>query len=50
MPEIVRFVLRLPTDIHAELAEWAKEEGRSLHGQILYLLRRLLEDRKRDRS
>lgn len=48
MPEIIRFVLRLPPDIHAALADWAKEEGRSLHGQILYLLRKLLEDRQKN--
>ncbi len=32
--------LRLPDDLHAELAEWAKREERSMHSLILYLLRR----------
>lgn len=44
MPEIVRFVLRLPSDIHAELKAWAEREDRSLHAQILHVLRRAIRE------
>lgn len=39
---VVRMLLRLPADLHAELAERARLEQRSLHGQIVHLLRRAL--------
>jgi predicted transcriptional regulator len=38
--EIVRYTLRLPSELHAVLVELAKRERRSLHGEML----RLLED------
>lgn len=41
---IVRFVLRIPNDLHQELKSWAEEDQRSLHGQILWLLRRALKE------
>lgn len=44
---VVKFFLRLPTDLHASLSEWAREEERSLNGHIVYLLRRALSDRGR---
>lgn len=45
MPDkILRFVLRLPEDLHAALAALAKREGRSLHGQIIYMLRKAMGD------
>lgn len=44
MNEIVRFVLRLPPDLHAQLKALAEREDRSLHAQILHLLKRALED------
>lgn len=45
MAEIVNLLLRLPSDMHATLTEWARREQRSLHGQIIYLLRRAIEER-----
>ncbi len=39
MADVLRFVLRLPPDLHGQLKELADREGRSLHGQILYMLR-----------
>lgn len=44
---VVKFFLRLPTDLHAALSAWAREEERSLNAQIVYLLRRALADRGR---
>lgn len=44
MGEVVRFVLRLPPELHRELKEWADREERSLHAQILYVLRRALRE------
>lgn len=31
--------LRLPDDLHEKLAEWAKEEDRSIHSLIIHILR-----------
>lgn len=43
MPEkIIRFALRLTPDLHAALVSLAAKEGRSLHGQIVYMLRKAL--------
>ncbi len=42
MADVLRFVLRLPPDLHEQLKELADREGRSLHGQILYMLRESL--------
>lgn len=39
MKDFVRFALRLPHDLHEALKEAAERENRSLHGQIVYLLR-----------
>ncbi len=45
-PEPVsRMTVRFPVDLYAALTTWAKEDGRSLHGQIVYLLRKLVEER-----
>jgi hypothetical protein len=39
--------LRMPDDLHAALAAWAKRDRRSLHAQILWLLQQAPEvDRK----
>ncbi len=38
MPDVVRFVVRLPRDLHEALQEIARREKRSLHGQIMYVL------------
>jgi hypothetical protein len=40
--KIVRFVLRLPPDLHEKLKELAEREDRSLHGQIIHLLRQAI--------
>jgi hypothetical protein len=41
---IVRFMLRLPPELHERLRTLAAREHRSLHGQILYLLERATEE------
>lgn len=46
MPDLVRYLLRLPVDIHAALVEWAEEENRSLNGQIIYLLTQAVKKKK----
>lgn len=38
-PKVVHFVLRLPPELHKKLALQAKEQERSLHGHLLYLLK-----------
>ena len=42
MPDIVRFVVRLPRNLHEALQEIARREKRSLHGQIMYVLERFV--------
>lgn len=37
------FSLRLPDEMHEALKALAEREGRSLHAQILYMLRKALE-------
>lgn len=44
MANFVRFVLRIPHDLHEWLKVKATQERRSLHGQILYLLYRSKEE------
>jgi hypothetical protein len=39
---VIKLVLRLPPDLHAALVQRAREEQRSLNGQIIYLLRQSL--------
>jgi hypothetical protein len=43
MSNAIRFVLRLSPEMHAKLKALAEREERSLHAQIIYMLRRLLE-------
>ena len=41
--KVIRFVLRLPPELHNELKTLAAQERRSLHSQILYLLQRAVD-------
>ena len=43
---VQRMTVRFPLDLYTALTAWAKEDGRSLHGQIIYLLRKLVADRR----
>jgi len=40
------FLLRLPPELWKELEKWAGEELRSVNGQIEYLLRQAVRERK----
>lgn len=42
------FLLRLPPRLMDELNRWAKDDLRSLNGQIEYLLREAVRNRRRD--
>jgi len=44
MGDVLRFVLRLPPDLHAKLKALAEREDRSLHAQILHILRKAVSD------
>ena len=41
------FLLRIDDDVHDALKRWADDDLRSLNGQIEFLLRRALRERKR---
>jgi hypothetical protein len=41
---VIRFLLRLPPELHERLRLLAARERRSLHAQILYLLERSTEE------
>ena len=44
------FLVRLPPELHDELRRWASQELRSLNGQIEFLLRRAVNERRGKRS
>ena len=41
------FLLRIPPDLWNELEKWAASELRSVNGQIEYVLRKAVDQRKR---
>jgi len=43
--QIKKLGMRLPDDLHAELVRAAKEDRRSLHGEIIHLLYEQLKKR-----
>ena len=44
------FLLRVPPDLWEELNRWAKDELRSVNGQIEFLLREATKRRRRERE
>ncbi|MFN2315874.1 MAG: hypothetical protein ABR551_05765 [Gemmatimonadales bacterium] len=44
MPERKPFLLRLDPAVHDALQRWARDELRSVNGQIEFLIRRALKD------
>lgn len=42
-------LLRLSPEVHDALRVWAKQEQRSMNGQVAYVLSRALRDERRDR-
>ena len=47
MPGRKAYLLRLPEELLEELNRWARDDLRSLNGQIEYLLRDALQKRRR---
>ena len=47
MPEIVRFVLRLPEEIHEAVKALAEVDRRSLNGEIVYILERYIAEARK---
>ncbi len=50
MAEKKAFLLRLDPKVHEALRKWAADEFRSLNGQIEFLIRRALQERRRIRD
>lgn len=49
MAEKKALLLRISPELWAELNRWAADELRSVNGQIEYILKRAVEERRRDR-
>jgi hypothetical protein len=47
MPGRKSFLVRLPEELLEELNRWARDDLRSLNGQIEYLLREAMRQRRR---
>lgn len=50
MVDIVRFLLRLPPELHSEMKELAERDRRSLHAEILVLLEEATAARREAQS
>ncbi len=50
MAEKKAFLLRISPELWADLNRWAGDVLRSVNGQIEYLLRKAVEERKRGRA
>jgi hypothetical protein len=48
MAEKKAFILRINPDVLKEIEAWAADEFRSTNGQIEYLLRQVLNERKKN--
>jgi hypothetical protein len=48
--DTVKLQVRLPRDLHEQLQMLSEEEQRSLNGQIVYLLRRAVEQSAAERQ
>lgn len=44
---VIQFMLRLPPELHEALKNWADREDRSLHAQIVHVLKRAVEAEER---
>lgn len=45
----LKFLLRLPPDLHAALVEISKQDTRSLNGQIVHILRQYVAAQQSER-
>jgi len=50
MPERKPYLLRIPADLLDELARWAKDDLRSLNGQIEFVLREAVRRRRGEQN
>jgi hypothetical protein len=50
MPDVKLFSLRLPVDLHAALVKLAERDTRSLHGEIIALLRDAVRRAEREQD
>lgn len=46
---VERMTLRLPLDLSAALKKWAERDERSLHGQVIFLLRQAVKEQEDER-
>jgi len=49
-PPVIHINVRFPADLIEELRRSARENGRSLHGEILWILREYAARRERERE
>lgn len=49
-PDRKPFLLRLPPELWREMEKWAADELRSVNGQIEYLLREAVAERRRAKT
>lgn len=47
MSETVRFLLRAPKGLWDEIKRWADEDDRSLNQQVVHILRKAVDDRRK---
>jgi hypothetical protein len=45
-PKVVTTNVRIPGDMHSAITRVAKQESRSMHGEIIHRLRRSLRDQQ----
>ena len=45
-----RMTVRFGWELYGELEAWARDENRSLHAQIIYLLRQAVAERARKKA
>ena len=50
MTETVRFVLRLPAEVHEAVKALAAADRRSLNGEIVYILEQYIAESRKDRE
>ncbi len=50
MTETVRFVLRLPAEVHEAVKALAAADRRSLNGEIVYILERYIAETRTDQQ
>jgi hypothetical protein len=44
VPDIVKFLIRVPSDVWGEIKAWATDEDRSMNQQVVHILKRALAE------